>query len=267
MRLRLGCRITLEVPAPTPMIALLNVHASRADDLERPDLLTTEPPLDLRHYQDGFGNDCTRLMAPAGRVTLTTDGVIRDGGQSDPVGPDAIQHPVQDLPDEVLPYLLPSRYCDSDLLSDEAWRRFENVPLGWTRVQTVCDFVNTHLRFDYMQASPTRSAAGALRDRTGVCRDFTHLAIALCRALNIPARYCTGYISDVGQPPPYPPMDFAAWMEVWLGDRWWVFDPRNNDTRYGRVLVARGRDAADVPLTHSFGPHQLKEFLVWIDRI
>lgn len=267
MRMRLGSRITLDLQAPTPIIALLNVHPSRAGDLVRPDILTTEPALDTHSYTDGFGNTCTRLTAPAGRLTIATDGEIRDDGASDPVGTDAIQHRVEDLPDEVIPYVLPSRYCESDVLSEFAWTRFARVPLGWTRVQTVCDFVHTHVHFGYQHARPTRTAVETLQERRGVCRDYTHLAVALCRSLNIPARYCTGYISDIGQPPPYAPMDFAAWMEVWLGDRWWVFDPRNNDTRYGRVLIARGRDATDVPLTHSFGQHQLSGFEVWIDRI
>ena len=152
------------------------------------------------------------------------------------------------------------------VVSDFAWAHFDALPPGWDRVQGICDFVHDHITFGYRHSRATRTAAEALAEGVGVCRDYTHLAIALCRSLNIPARYCTGYISDVGQPPPYPPMDFAAWMEVWLGDRWWVFDPRNNDTRFGRVLIARGRDAADVPLTHSFGQHELTDFLVWISE-
>lgn len=267
MRMRLGCRLSFDLPAPTPMILLLNVHYSRASDLERPDLLVTDPAVTIEAYRDGFGNWCNRLMAPAGILTLSTEGIIRDAGLSDPVDQSARQHPVEHLPSEVLGFLLPSRYCESDVLSDFAWQTFNLAPQGWQRVQAVCDFVHHHVRFGYEHSRPTRTAVETLNEGIGVCRDFTHLAIALCRSLNIPARYCTGYISDIGQPPPYAPMDFAAWMEVYLNDRWWVFDPRNNDIRFGRVLIARGRDAADVPLAHSFGRHQLKGFEVWIDEI
>jgi len=267
MRLRLGCQLSYSLPAPTPMILLLNVHYSRASDLERPDLLTTNPPVPLEAYRDAFGNWCTRLLAPAGPFTVRTEGIIRDAGLSDPVGTDAEQTPVERLPSEVLEYLLPSRYCESDLLSDFAWQNFNGLPPGWARAKAICDFAHAHVRFGYEFSRPTRTAAETLSEGVGVCRDYTHLAVALCRAVNIPARYCTGYVSDVGRPPPYPPMDFAAWMEVYLGGRWWVFDPRNNDIRFGRVLIAQGRDAADVPLTHTFGHHELTDFQVWIDLL
>ena len=267
MRLRLGCRMRFGLAAPTPMILLLNVHYSRAGDLERPDLLITDPAVPVESYRDAFGNWCNRLVAPAGALTVSTEGVIRDAGLSDPVDPSAEQTPVERLPSETLLYLLPSRYCEADKLGDFAWAQFGAGPLGWPRVQAVCDFVHNHVRFAYEESRPTRTAAETLSEGVGVCRDFAHLAIALCRSLNIPARYCTGYVSDIDQPPPYPPMDFAAWIEVYLGGRWWTFDPRNNDARFGRVLIARGRDAADVPLTHSFGRHELKGFDVWIDQI
>lgn len=267
MRLHFGCSFTFDLKQDTPMILLLSVHYTRAADLERPDLLTTEPSVPIEHYRDGFGNWCARLVAPAGRFRVRTDGVIRDGGLPDPVGVDAVQHPVETLATETLPYLLPSRYCESDVLSDKAWELFGATPPGWARAQAVCDYAHAHLAFGYQHAKPTRTAIGAYLEQKGVCRDFAHLAIAFCRSLNIPARYCTGYVSDVGQKPPYAPMDFAAWMEVFLGGRWWVFDPRNNDKRYGRVLIARGRDAADVPLTHTFGRHELTDFRVWIDQI
>lgn len=267
MRMRLGCRLSFQLPAPTPMILLLNVHYSRASDLERPDLLVAEPAVTIEAYRDAFGNWCNRLVAPAGIMTVSTEGIIRDTGLSDPVDQSAQQHPVEQLPSEVLGFLLPSRYCESDVLSDFAWQHFDQAPYGWPRVQAVCDFVHNHVRFGYEHSRPTRTAVETLNEGIGVCRDYTHLAIALCRSLNIPARYCTGYVSDIGQPPPYAPMDFAAWMEVYLDGRWWVFDPRNNDVRFGRVLIARGRDAADVPLTHSFGRHELKGFEVWIDEV
>jgi len=267
IQLHLGCRLSFKLAAPTPMILLLNVHPSRMGDLDGPDRLTLTPPVATEPYRDSFGNRCTRLVAPQGAFTVTTSATLRDSGRSDPVGRTAQQHAVQDLPAEALEFLLPSRYCESDLLSDFAWKRFEGTAPGWDRVQAICDFAHTHVAFGYEHSRPTRTAQEALNEGIGVCRDYTHLAIALCRSLNIPARYCTGYISDIGQPPPYAPMDFCAWMEVYLGGAWWVFDPRNNDTRYGRVLVARGRDAADVPLTHTFGAHELTEFKVWIDKI
>ena len=267
MRIRIGCELVFDLPAPTPMIALLNVHYSLAGLLETPDLLTSTPFVPIEAYRDGFGNWCARMVAPPGRFAIGTDGVVGDDGLPDPVVPEARQHPVEELPAESLEFLLGSRYCETDLLSDHAWKLFEGTPPGWPRVQAICDYVNGHVRFSYEHSRPTRTAAETLAEGHGVCRDFTHLAVALCRAMNIPARYCTGYISDIGQPPPYPPMDFAAWMEVWLGGQWHVFDPRNNEPRIGRVLIARGRDAADVPLTHSFGPNELKEFRVWADEV
>lgn len=267
MRLHLGCELTYQLPRPTPLIAMLNVHYSRVGFFERPDQMVTVPAVPITGYRDHFGNWCNRLVGPAGTFTIRTDGIINDAGEPDPVVPDAAEHAVEDLPAETLTYLLGSRYCETDVLSNEAWRLFGDHAPGWSRVQAICDFVNAHVTFDYMQADATRTAAQTYRGRVGVCRDFTHLAITFCRALNIPTRYCTGYVSDIGQPPPYPPMDFAAWMEVWLGGRWHVFDPRNNRPMRGRVLIAQGRDASDVPLTHGFGPHTLTGFRVWIDEI
>jgi transglutaminase-like putative cysteine protease len=267
LRIRVGCQLRYELPNPTPMILMLNVHYSRVSSLERPDHLTTEPPVPIEGYRDSFGNWCCRLLAPAGRFTLGTDGVVRDDGAPDPVHPDATQHHVQDLPSETLLFLLASRYCESDRLSDAAWQRFGTTPPGWPRVQAVCDFVHRHVAFGYEHSRASRTAADTLAEGVGVCRDFAHLAIAFCRSLNIPARYCTGYVSDIGEPPPFPPMDFAAWMEVFLAGRWHVFDPRNNKPRIGRVLVARGRDAADVPLTHTFGPNTLTAFGVWAEAL
>lgn len=267
IRIKLGCRFTLSLPQPTPMIALLNVHFSRVGDLEFPDHLRTWPPVPLSAYRDAFGNWCTRLVAPAGVFSIGTEGVIGDSGLPDPRPPAGGQSAVETLPDETLIFLLGSRYCETDLLSDIAWRLFEQTPPGHARVQAICDFVHDHIRFDYLAARATRSAAQAYAEAQGVCRDYAHLAIAFCRCMNIPARYCTGYLGDIGLPPPYPPGDFAAWMEVWLDGRWWVFDPRNNTPRIGRVLVARGRDAADVPLIHSFGANVLTGFEVWTDQI
>lgn len=266
MRIHLGCELTYEFPNPTPMIAVLNVHHSRVADLERPDWLVASPSTPVENYRDGFGNWCCRLVALPGRFVLGTDGIIHDTGEADEMDLDAAQHPVETLPSETLQFLLASRYCETDVLSEEAWRLFDKAPPGWARVQAICDFVHRHVVFGYEHSRPTRTAAETYAERRGVCRDYAHLAITFCRCMNIPARYCTGYLSDIGQPPPYTPMDFAAWMEVYLGGRWWVFDPRNNAPRIGRVLIARGRDAADVPLTHTFGPNTLVGFRVWTDN-
>ncbi|MCX5495475.1 transglutaminase family protein [Kaistia dalseonensis] len=267
MRLKLGCELSYSFPNPTPMIVVLNVHYSRASSLEYPDLLKTNPPVPIESYRDSFGNWVCRLVAPEGLFTLGTDTVIRDNGEPDPVDYGAVQHEVQDLPAETLMFLLGSRYCETDRLMEEAWRLFGQTPTGWARVQAICDFVNQHITFGYQNARATRTAAEAYAERVGVCRDFAHLAVAFCRCMNIPTRYCTGYISDVGEPPPYAEMDLAAWMEVYLGGRWHVFDPRNNKRRIGRILIAQGRDAADVPITNTFGPNTLVRFKVVTEEL
>ncbi len=267
MRIRFGCSMNYELPQPTPMIALLTVHQSRAPRLEQPDRLKSDPPVRVEIYRDSFGNWCSRFVAPPGRFTLGIDGVIEDDGSADPVEPATPQLAVEDLPSDTLLFLLGSRYCESDSLSEDAWRLFEKTPPGWRRVQAICDFVHRHVTFGYEYSRPTRTAAETFVEKRGVCRDYTHLAIAFCRAMNIPARYCTGYLSDIGEPLPHPPGDFAAWMEVYLGGKWWVFDPRNNAPRIGRILIAQGRDAADVPLIHSFGDNTLTNFEVWTDEI
>lgn len=267
MRLRIGYRLAYQFTQPTPMIAMLNVHFSRAADLEQPDHMLTSPSVPVHSYRDGFGNWCNRLVAPAGDFEMSTDAVIHDKGEADRVAPDATQMAVEGLPDEVICFLLGSRYCDTDVLTEEAWSRFNQVPPGWGRVQSICDFVNDHVEFGYQFARATRTASETLAEGRGVCRDYAHLAIALCRCMNIPARYCTGYLGDVGLPPPYPPGDFAAYMEVFLEGRWWIFDPRNNTPRKSRILIARGRDAADVPLTYTFGPNMLTGFEVWTDEV
>jgi transglutaminase-like putative cysteine protease len=220
----------------------------------------------LQSYRDGFGNWCTRLVAPEGEFEISTDGIFHDSGLPDPSAPDAVQHAVEDLPPDTISCLLGSRYCDTDELSERAWQLFEGTPPGWARVQAICDHVHTSVEFGYHHARATRTASQTATERIGVCRDFAHLAIAYCRCMNIPARYCTGYLSDIGQPLPHAPGDFAAWMEVYLGGAWHVFDPRNNTPRIGRVLIARGRDAADVPLTQTFGPNVLTKFEVWTEE-
>ncbi|MEO8247939.1 MAG: transglutaminase family protein [Burkholderiales bacterium] len=269
MKIRVGFEMVYRCPQPTPMILSLNVHHSRAPDLLRPDLLTTDPSVPVSAYRDLFGNWCTRLVAPAGRFTIASDGLVSDSGQGDELAPHARQMPVEELPEETLVYLLGSRYCETDQLSDIAWLRFGNGPTGWARVQAVCDFVNRHIEFGYHHARRTRTAWEAYNEGQGVCRDYAHLAIAFCRCLNIPARYCNGYLGDIGMQPPFGPMDFAAWVEVFLDGRWYTVDPRNHQhmPRIGRVLIARGRDACDVALASTFGPNELESFKVWTDEV
>ncbi len=261
MRVRNGFQITYDCPSPVPMLLMVSVHPSRRADLESPDWVRTEPSVDVRQYLDGFGNICSRILAPAGRMVISADFVIRDSGLADDYAPDAIQIAVHNLPDETLVYLLGSRYCETDQLSNLAWSLFGATPLGWPRVQAIVDYVHNHIVFDYGRARSTKSALEVYQEQSGVCRDYAHLAIAFCRCMNIPARYCTGYMGDIGVPV-VGVMDFSAWMEVYLGDRWYVFDPRNNRPRMGRVLIARGRDASDVPIAHTFGVANLSDFRV-----
>lgn len=267
MKIRVGYEITFNCPSPTPMVLHLNVHPSRAGDIIVADCMRTDPPVPITQYRDEFDNICTRIVAPAGQLQLTADGIVRDHGMPDEVCPEAGQVPVPELPDAVLPFLSGSRYCETDHLSDDAWGLFGNTPDGWARVQAICDFVHDHIHFGYEHARSTKSALDAYREGTGVCRDFAHLAIALCRCMNIPARYCTGYLGDIGLPPPYDPMDFAGWFEVFLDGRWYTFDARMNTPRIGRILIARGRDASDVAISTSFGPAFLGRFLVIAEEI
>jgi len=267
MNIQVGYEIVYSLPQATPMILTLHIHYSRASDIVIPDHLTTEPAVPITGYRDGFGNWCNRIVAPAGRLRLAARGVVRDSGIPDIAAPLAIQHAVQDLPEETLVFLLGSRYCETDLLSEIAWRLFESTSPGWPRVQAICDFVHNHIAFNYQNARATRTASQVYHERTGVCRDYAHLAIAFCRCMNIPARYCTGYLGDMGTPPPYGVGDFAAWFDAYLGGAWHTFDPRNNIPRIGRVLMARGRDAADAAIATTFGPNMLESFLVFTDEI
>jgi transglutaminase-like putative cysteine protease len=267
MKIRVGYELIYEFPQSTPVILTLNVHHSRASDLVRPDYMVTTPSVPIASYRDGFGNWCNRLVAPQGRFLVTSDAIVNDSGVPDAVSPWATQHMVHQLPEETLVFLLGSRYCETDRLTETAWKLFATSPLGWGRVQAICDFVHKHIEFGYQYASPTKTAWEVFNDRKGVCRDFAHLAVTLCRCLNIPARYCTGYLGDIGLPPPYAPMDFAGWFEAYLGGSWHTFDPRNNQPRIGRVLIARGRDASDVAITTTFGPNKLESFRVWTDEV
>jgi len=267
MQIRAGYELIYDFPKPTPLILTLNIHYSRASDLIRPDHLITLPSVPMSSYRDGFGNWCTRLVAPPGRLRLSADALVRDIGTPEPSTPAARQHEVQDLPEETLVFLLGSRYCETDRLSELAWSLFAKTPPGWARVQAICDFVHNYLVFGYQHASSTKTALQAYADRNGVCRDYAHLAVAFCRCMNIPARYCTGYLGDIGIPPPYGLMDFAAWFEVFLSGSWHTFDARNNQPRIGRILIARGRDAADVAISTAFGANTLASFRVWTDQV
>jgi transglutaminase-like putative cysteine protease len=249
------------------MLLTLHAHETRSADLVEPDDLVTEPYVPLNLYRDGFGNRVTRLVAPAGSIRITANALIRDSGKQDVIEPFAAQHAVESLPEDTLVYLLASRYCDTDNLSAKAWELFGTTPPGWSRVQAVCDFVHAHVRFGYEYARPTKMASETLNEAAGVCRDYAHLAVAFCRCLNIPARYCTGYLGDIGVPPVDLPMDFAGWFEAYLGGRWHTFDPRHNAPRIGRILIARGRDAADVAISMTFGPAVLEQFRVWTDEV
>lgn len=267
MKIRIGFDLIYDCPQPTPMILTLTVHASRVADLITPDLLVTEPTVPVTAYRDTFGNWCSRLLAPKGTLRLSTDALVHDSGLPDIVVPNARQTPVTELPDETLLFLLGSRYCETDRLTEVAWKLFGHTPPGWARVQAVCDHVHSHIAFGYEHARHTKTAWDVFHERVGVCRDYAHLAITFCRCLNIPARYCTGYLGDMGMPPPYGPMDFAGWFEVWLDGHWYTFDARNNTPRIGRVLIARGRDAADVAISNTFGPNTLKRFIVRTDEV
>jgi len=267
LQIRIGFEMVYDCPQPTPMILNVNVHFTRVSDVVGRETLLTDPPLPMTGYRDSFGNWCTRIVAPTGRTRVAADAIVNDTGRPDLVVPQARQVAVQDLPEETLLYLLGSRYCETDRLSEIAWGLFGNAPTGWGRVQAICDWVHEHITFGYEHARMTRSALEAYFDRTGVCRDYAHLAVAFCRCMNIPARYCTGYLGDIGIPPSPDPMDFAAWFEAFLDGRWYTFDPRNNTPRIGRVLIARGRDAADVAIASTFGPNTLAGFKVTTDEI
>ena len=263
MLIRLGYEIAIECQQRTPIISLLEIHQDRQADIKRQTRVLTSPQVPSSVYRDRYGNACRRFVAPEGDFRILYDAMIEDSGEPDEVNALARETPVEELPDDVLGYLLGSRYCETDHLSDLAWRLFGHMPSGWARVQAIVDYVHNRLSFGYGYARSTRTAAQAHEEQVGVCRDFAHLAITLCRCMNIPARYVNGYLGDIGVPEDPAPMDFSAWMEVFLDGKWYPFDPRHNIPRIGRVVIARGRDATDVPLLHSFGPHRLVFFKVW----
>ena len=268
MLIRVGCDIEFTFPEPTALIVMLSLHPLRTPTIRMHEKLQIEPLVPIAEYLDLNGNRCGRAVVPAGRIRFRNDAIVTDSGLPDLQVPNAPQINVQDLPQEVLQFLLASRYCEVDSeLKDFAWTQFSPIQAGWPRVQAICDFVHQHIRFDYQQARSNRTALEVYRERVGVCRDYMHLAITFCRSLNMPARYCTGYLGDIGVPlAPYP-MDFSAWFEAYLGGQWYAFDARNNTPRIGRVLMARGRDAADVAITTTFGVNQLQSFKVWTEEL
>jgi transglutaminase-like putative cysteine protease len=263
MLVRVGFEIGISCSQPTPMTMHLAIHPERRRDIVGETGLSASKDVRFASYRDIYGNDCRRCLVPEGGMEMRYDAVVEDGGEPDEYDPTAEFVPVDRLPAEALAFLLPSRYCETEHLSDFAWRRFGSIKSGWERVQAVCDYVHERLTFSYGYARATRTACQANDERVGVCRDFAHLAVALCRCLNIPARYVIGFMGDIGVPVDPAPMDFNAWFEVYLGDRWYTFDARHNQRRIGRIAVAKGRDAADIPLFHTFGPHTLEMFNVW----
>ena len=267
MLIRLGYDIRFEIPSPVAMVALLNVHPVRQADLRKPDRLRVDPAINIETYEDSFGNVCSRFLAPAGLLRLSNATLIEDSGLADPVESGAEQLAVERLPWNVLQFLLSSRYCQVDQLVNTAGELFGATEPGWPRVQAICDWVHKNVTFGYNHARSTKTALDVYTERNGVCRDFQHLAITFCRAMNVPARYVAGYLGDIGVPPLPTPMDFSAWFEVYLQDRWWAFDARFNQPRIGRVPIAIGRDATDTAITTSFGKAELKMFSVVTDEV
>ena len=263
MLIRVDCEVGLTFPEPTALVWMLYLRTDLAPRVRTFERLTVDPPVPFSEYYDVYGNRCGRALAPAGTLIMRNAAVVEDSGLPDPQDWGAYQHLVHELPNEALLFLLPSRYCEVDSeLKDFAFSQFGHLPAGWSLVKAVCEFVHNHVRFDYFQARANRTALDVYRERVGVCRDFTHLAVTLCRCLNLPARYCTGYLGDFGVPPVDSPMDFSAWFEVYLGGRWYSFDARHNVPRIGRLIMAYGRDAADVALTTTFGMSTLHTFEV-----
>jgi len=267
VRIEAGYDIAFNCPQQVPMVLMLSVHPSRQNDLLTEHRIKFSPSVASRNYVDAFGNLCTRLVAPPGMLKIHNRFIIADSGLPDGREPEAKQFEIDLLPDEAIVYLIGSRYCDTQKMSDLAWSLFGHIQCGWQRVQAVCDYVHERLEFGYHHARCDRTAAEAHEERTGVCRDFAHLAITLCRCMNIPARYCTGYLGDIGVPRDPAPMDFSAWFEVFLGGRWYTFDARHNHPRIGRIVIGRGRDAADVAISTAFGPAELARFSVITEEL
>jgi transglutaminase-like putative cysteine protease len=265
MYIRVGCEFRYEATWPTPTVMLVQPHPDYEQQVVYEDWQFT-PDLTLSSFHDVYNNRSQRLLLPTGAQVVRYDALVRVGNSADEVAPEAQQMPIEALPDDVLHYLLPSRFCLSDVLSNTAWQLFGQTEPGWARVQAVCDWVHSNIRFQYGSSTPLTNAVDIYLQRVGVCRDFTQLAVTFCRALTIPTRYVFGYIPDIGVPAPDAPMDFCAWMEVYLSGRWWTFDPRNNMPRIGRVLIGRGRDALDVAMVTTYGSPLLQQMTVWADE-
>jgi transglutaminase-like putative cysteine protease len=265
LTLRVGCEFAWKAEVATAIVVQVEPRSDGPEIVT--EQWTTDPPLASRRYTDRFGNSCRRLTLPAGETRLGYNAHVLVADDLDPADDDAGEVAPEDLPESALAFTLPSRFCHSDVLGDEAWRRFGSMPRGYQRVQAICDFVHNHLTFCAGSSTPVTTAVEVFHSQQGVCRDFAHLLITFCRALNIPARYAFGYLPDIGVAPPYDPMDFCAWTEVFLGGRWYTFDARNNARRIGRVLIGRGRDAVDVAMVTAYGGPQLVEMLVWADQV
>lgn len=262
MIIRAGYSIAFDLPAPTPLLLMLHVRPERIADFISPEKLKIAPDVPVRSYYDRFGNLCTRLMAPAGIVTFENEFSIYDSGEVERLPVGEIQHPLDDLPDNVLMYLMGSRYCDTQRLLEIAWDLFGAVEPGWPRIEAILAYTHQRINFGYGHARDDRTASDAYVEQVGVCRDFAHLAITLCRCMNIPARYCTGYLGDIGVPRDPAPMDFSAWFEVYLGGAWHTLDARHNMPRIGRILMGRGLDATDTAISVAFGKAKLVRFEV-----
>ena len=267
MKIRTGFTIGFETRAPTPLMLMLKLRPERERDLLSPQTISNDRGLQIEDHTDLYGNVRSRVLLPLGVTTITSDFLVNDPGELDPVMPHLEQHRVEDLPDEVMTFLLASRYCEVDLLVEDAWRMFGSTPEGWERVAAIVAYAHKRIRFSYPEALPTRTAYSAHSEQVGVCRDYAHLAVTLCRCMNIPARYCTGYLGDIRIDPIPGPMDFSAWFEVYLGGAWRTFDARHNRPRMGRIMQAYGRDAADVAISTAFGSAQLKQFDVVAEEV
>jgi transglutaminase-like putative cysteine protease len=265
LQLRVGADFRMTSPQDTPAVFVIRPEA-RAPQWTLDEYWHTTPFVPYRDYTDLYGNVCRRMTLPAGTCSIAYDALVQTTGELDPVTPNARECPVAELPDDALVYTLPSRYCLSDVIFPRAQELFGAVPPGWSRVAAICDWVNANVSFAYGSSNAATTAADVLASGSGVCRDFAHLAITFCRALNIPARYAFGYLPDIDVPPPYAAMDFAAWFEAYLDGSWWLFDPRNNERRRGRVTIARGRDALDVAMVTTFGFSNLDSMTVRADR-
>jgi transglutaminase-like putative cysteine protease len=267
VKIRAGYDVAFDCYKDVPMVLLLTVHSSRQQDLLTPHRILFTPDIASREGLDPFGNVWTRLVGPPGRIEIRNEFIIRDSGLPDEVAPGSRQLDIDELPDDAVPFLYGSRYCDTEKLSDQAWRLFGSTVGGWQRAQAICDYVHNHIQFGYHHARSDRTASEGHSEKIGVCRDFAHLAITLCRCMNIPARYCTGYLGDIGVPKDPAPMDFSAWFEIFLDGRWFSFDARHNRPRIGRIVIARGRDAADVAISTQFGSARLARFTVITEEI